>query len=220
MTCCASRAWLVKAMSSACGRVPSFAMTRPANLSCTCLLLIILTWATCDLASIPCLPVPTNPPSITESLNCAHSRVATIIMHSCSCQFVSAQTVHVFLSSSVPGVSRRRPHLVTNFFSDLRRCSISCDNHAAVPVFARPCRVCNSNGRYTFLSVFALAAGLEPLIAFECALIIRRCRSSTNTSVACMRSPECVCCFVCLFVVIKLENLYFTSRLGLQVKSL
>jgi len=146
-------AWPVKAMSSACGRVPSFAMSRPANLSCTGLLLIIRIWATCDLASRPCRLIATKRPSTTISLNCAHSRFATIIMPSCPCQFPSAQAVHALLSSSVTGVSRPRPHLVTNFFSNQRRCSVSCDNHAAVSLLARPCYVCNRNGRYTCRSV-------------------------------------------------------------------
>ena len=53
-------------------------------------------------------------------------------------------------------------------------------------VFARRCHVCNSTGRYTFQSVFGLAAVPEPLMAFACALMICRCRSSRKTSVACM----------------------------------
>ena len=44
--------------------------------------------------AVACLPVSTRRPTTTESLDCAHSRVATITMHSCPCQFVSAQAVH------------------------------------------------------------------------------------------------------------------------------
>ena len=141
---------------------------------------------TLALGSRPCRLVSTKFPSTTESLNCAHSRVATVIMPSCPCQFFSDQAVHVLLSASVPGVSRPRPHLVTDFFSNLCRYFVSCDNHSDVSLFARPCHVCNRNGRCTFQSVFSVAAGQEPLIAFACALIMCRCRSSTNISVACM----------------------------------
>jgi len=149
-------------------------------------LLIIWIWATCGPAFRPCRLVCTKRPSTTESLNCAHSRVATVIMPSCPCQFLFAQAVHVLLSSSIPGVSRPRPYLVINFFINLRRCFLSCDNHADVSLFARQCHVFNRNGRYTFRSVFRFAAGPEPLTAFACALIMCQCRSSTNTSVACM----------------------------------
>jgi len=139
------------------------------------------------MLSIPSLVSTKRLSTVTsESLNCAHSRVATIIMPSCPCQLFSAQAVHVLLSSSVPGTSRPTPHLGTNFFSNWRRCSVSSNNHAADSLFARPCHVCNRNGRYSFLAVFGLAAGPEPLTAFACALIIYRWRSSTNTSVVFM----------------------------------